>query len=113
MKFINIFIEVLKKFGDFKTRSSRAEFWTFFFMCIIISFILGMVSHTVSSVFSLVILVPSLAVGTRRLHDIGKSGWTQLWILTIVGIIYLIILWAQEGENTENKWGQVPKNIEI
>ncbi len=113
MQFINIFVEALKKFGDFNTRSNRAEFWTFFFMCVIISFILGMVSHTVSSVFSLVILVPSLAVGARRLHDIGKSGWTQLWILTIVGIIYLIILWAQEGESAKNKWGQVPEIIEV
>ncbi len=113
MKFIEIFVEVLKNFGDFKTRTNRTDFWIFILISIVLSMLIGMLSFTLSYVFNLIILIPSLAVGARRLHDIGKSGLTQLWMLTIVGIIYLIILWAQEGENVANKWGEVPEVTEL
>ena len=52
--------------------------------------------------------IPQLAVGARRLHDIGKSGWNQLWALTVVGIIPLIIWWAKAGDPGENKYGPSP-----
>lgn len=114
MKFINIFVEVLKNFGDFKTRTNRADFWIFILVSIIISILLGAFSYRLSYLYSLIIIVPSLAVGTRRLHDIGKSGWTQLWLLLpLIGLIYLIILFAKEGEKTDNKWGEVPKTTDI
>ncbi len=107
MDYINTFIEVLKKFGDFKTRSGRAEFWIFFFGCIIINIVVGFFSNYLSSIIGLVLAVPSLAVGARRMHDIGKSGWTQLWwLLPIIGWVYIIILYAKEGEIMENKWGE-------
>lgn len=110
MKFINIFVEVLKKFGDFKTRSNKTEFWVFILVSIVVSFLIGLLgSYTLSSLYSLIIFIPSLAVGARRLHDIGKSGWTQLWIITIIGIIYLIILWIKDGDPSANKWGEVPE----
>ncbi len=114
MKFIEIFVEVLQNFGDFKTRSSRAEFWIFVLVNFIISVLIGMFSNTLSYLYSLVILVPSLAVGARRMHDIGKSGWTQLWLLLpIIGWIYIIILYGKEGETSANKWGEVPENTEL
>jgi len=49
--------------------------------------------------------VPSLAVGARRLHDCGRSGWWQLLILTVIGIILLLIWWATEGSSEENEYG--------
>ncbi len=114
MKFIDIFVEVLKNFGDFKTRSNRAEFWIFVLVNFIISILIGMFSSTLNFIFSLVVLVPSLAVGARRMHDIGKSGWTQLWVLLpIIGWIYIIILYAKEGETSANKWGEVPETTEL
>ncbi len=114
MKFIEIFVEVLKKFGDFKTRSNRAEFWIFVLIYVVVNTLIGMLSFTLSYVFSLLMLVPSLAVGARRMHDIGKSGWTQLWsLLPIIGWIYIIILYTKEGEATANKWGEVPEVIEL
>lgn len=113
MNYLNIFIEVLKNFGDFKTRTNKTNFWVFIFISILINIVIGMLnSHLLSSLYSLLILVPSLAVGARRLHDIGKSGWTQLWILTIVGIVYLIYLWIQDSELSENQWGKVSAKSE-
>lgn len=115
MKFLNIYLEVLKNFGDFKTRSNKTEFWVFVLINIVVSFVIGLLnSYTLNSLYSLAILVPGLAVGTRRLHDIGKSGWTQLWMfLPIIGWIYLILLFIKEGETQANQWGEVPKKIEL
>ena len=53
----------------------------------------------------IVVLLPSLAVGARRLHDAGRSGWWQLLVFTIIGIILLIIWWATVGENKKNNHG--------
>lgn len=107
MEIIDHYKAVFQKFSDFKTRSSRPEFWYFVLGNIILSFLFGLVSQNLSFLYSLVILIPSLAVGARRLHDIGKSGWTQLWaLLPIIGWIYLIVLFAKEGDIEENKWGK-------
>ncbi len=118
MKFINIFVDVLKKYGDFKTRSNRAEFWIFVLVNFIISILLGMVQFKVffylGIIYSLVVLVPGLAVSVRRLHDIGKSGWNLLWaFLPIIGWIYLLILYIREGEPQANKWGEVPADLDV
>ncbi len=118
MKFINIYLDVLKKFGDFKTRSNRAEFWIFVLVNFIISILLGLVKFnayfSLGTIYSILVIVPGLAVGARRLHDIGKSGWNQLWMfLPIIGVIYLIILWIREGEPQANKWGEVPADLDV
>jgi uncharacterized membrane protein YhaH (DUF805 family) len=48
---------------------------------------------------------PAIAAGARRLHDLNKSGWWQLLMITIVGLIPLVIWWATEGEKKKNKFG--------
>ena len=61
-----------------------------------------MLGDVVNGLVSLGLLLPALAVGTRRLHDIGKSGWWQLIMLTVIGLLILIYWWAQptvEGIN--------------
>ncbi len=68
-------------------------------------------SSSLSLLFSLAVLLPSLAVGTRRLHDINKSGWLQLlWLIPILGWIFLIYLLAQEGNAEANQYGETPAN---
>ena len=59
----------------------------------------------VNIIFSLVLILPGIAVTTRRLHDINKSGWWQLIELTIIGILLIIIWNATEGEKKKNKYG--------
>ena len=56
----------------------------------------------INIIFSVVTFLPAIAVGARRLHDINRSGWWQLLILTIIGIVLLIVWWATVGENKKN-----------
>ena len=61
--------------------------------------------------YGLAVLIPSLAVAIRRLHDVGKSGWYYLLVLLpIIGPIWLIVLFAKEGEQGDNRFGSNPKN---
>ncbi len=65
-----------------------------------------MISHLLSIVFSLAVLVPSLAVGARRLHDIGRSGWLQLLgLIPLIGAIILIYFYCQPGSAEANRFG--------
>ncbi len=85
------------KYAEFSGRASRSEYWWFFLFCLLVSAALGYLSQSLSAVFSIATLLPSLAVGTRRLHDTGRSGWWQLmWLVPLVGWIVLIIFFAQE-----------------
>ena len=54
---------------------------------------------------SLATFFPAIAAGARRLHDLNKSGWWQLIMITIVGLIPLVIWWATEGEKKKNRFG--------
>jgi uncharacterized membrane protein YhaH (DUF805 family) len=65
-----------------------------------------------TTLFQLAVLIPSLAVGVRRLHDLGKSGWMLLIVLIpCVGIILLIVWAASDGEPHDNAYGPVPTNV--
>lgn len=85
----------LTKYAEFSGRASRAEFWWFALFVLLVATALAYLSEMLSSVFLIAILLPLLAAGTRRLHDSGRSGWWQLFLLAPVGgIIILGILWA-------------------
>jgi uncharacterized membrane protein YhaH (DUF805 family) len=84
------------KYVDFNGVASRSEFWWFILFGFIVGVVLGAVSVTVANLFALAILLPQLAVGARRLHDVGRSGWWQLLVLIpIFGLIVLIVFWVQ------------------
>ena len=92
----------LSKYASFSGRASRPEFWWFFLFQILISLAASMLGDVIAGLVSLGLLLPALAVGTRRLHDIDKSGWWQLIMLTVIGLLVLIYWWAQpavEGRN--------------
>lgn len=99
------------KYADFSGRAKRPEFWWFALFCLIVSLLLEAVSSGVSWLFSLATLLPSLAVGARRLHDLNKSGWMQLiWLIPVLGWIYMIYLLAQPGDSGDNQYGTPPTN---
>ena len=112
---------VLKKYTVFTGRARRAEYWYFVLFNAIISAALNIVSHIVgdrsgslSSLYSLAVFLPALAVAMRRLHDIGKSGWWLLLILLpLIGWIWLIVLFATDSNLGENKYGQNPKDLAV
>jgi uncharacterized membrane protein YhaH (DUF805 family) len=87
------------KYADFSGRASRSEYWWWFLFLVLGTIAASIVSDTVSALFSLATVVPSLAVGCRRLHDIDKSGWFQLLnLIPVIGWI-IVVYWAvQEGK---------------
>ena len=102
MNFSQAISVCLSKYATFTGRASRPEFWWFFLFQILISFAASMLGDLIAGLVSLGLLLPALAVGTRRLHDIGKSGWWQLIMLTVIGLLVLIYWWVQptvEGGN--------------
>jgi uncharacterized membrane protein YhaH (DUF805 family) len=87
------------KYATFDGRAPRSEFWWFFLFTLLMSAAAGIVSETLSGLFSLGVLLPSLAVGARRLHDVNRSGWfLLLWLVPIIGWIVLIVWAVQEGK---------------
>jgi len=87
------------KYATFDGRATRSEYWWFALFTFLASVILGMISETASGVFSLAVLLPSLAVGARRLHDTDRSGWfLLLWLLPIIGWIVLLFFAVQESK---------------
>lgn len=87
------------KYATFDGRATRSEYWWFALFTFLASVILGMISETASGVFSLAVLLPSLAVGARRLHDTDRSGWfLLLWLLPVIGWIVLLFFAVQESK---------------
>lgn len=87
------------KYAAFDGRASRSEYWWFFLFTLLASMATGIVSETLSGLFSLAVLLPSLAVGARRLHDIDKSAWfLLLWFIPLIGWLVLIVWATQEGK---------------
>jgi len=111
---MNYYFEVLKKYAVFSGRSQKKEYWEFFFLNIIITFILGFADSVIgvtygqvsllTAIYSLAVLVPSISVTVRRMHDVNKSGWYSLVP------IYNFILTLTSGTNGDNKYGPDPKN---
>jgi uncharacterized membrane protein YhaH (DUF805 family) len=117
---LEAFFLVLKKYKDFSGRSGRREFWMFFFVNLIVGLvfsILGMIPFfgklffIASVLYFLAILVPSIALGIRRLHDTDKTGYLiLLCIIPVAGAIILLYLCYLEGTPGENQYGPEPKS---
>jgi uncharacterized membrane protein YhaH (DUF805 family) len=89
------------KYADFDGTASRSEYWWFVLFTVLASIGCSAISQTLGGVFSLAVLLPSIAAATRRLHDTGRSGWWQLmWFVPAIGMIVLIVFLAQEGRPT-------------
>ena len=115
MELINNYVDVLKNYVNFQGRARRREYWFFVLANIIVSAVIGLIGSIIklpilTSIYSLAVLVPSLAVAVRRLHDIGKSGlWFLLVFVPLVGAIVLLVFFCQDGEVGTNSYGPNPK----
>jgi uncharacterized membrane protein YhaH (DUF805 family) len=86
----------LTKYADFHGRASRAELWWFVLAVTLVAAALNVLDQAWTTVFLIGTLLPLLAAGARRLHDTGKSGWWQLFLLApVAGMVLIGILWAQ------------------
>lgn len=116
MTFSDSIITCLKKYGDFKGRASRSELWWFALFTMLLSLTMMMIDPTKAFIVTLIFLMPSVAVGVRRLRDAGlHTGWILLWPLTMIephwlglpeaykavcglAAVALIILWCQKAK---------------
>ncbi len=111
-----------QKYADFNGRARRSEYWYYVLFTVIVAIVADIIDRIVGTndmfsnnglvgtIASLALLVPSLAVGARRLHDTDRSGWWQLISLTVVGVIVLIVFWVQDSKG-DNKHGPNPKGL--
>lgn len=114
---MNWYLKVLKQYADFNGRARRQEYWMFVLFNIIFSIVAGALDTTlgtwgaIGGLYALAILVPSLAVSVRRLHDIGKSGWMLLIaLIPVIGVIWLLVLLITDSTPRSNQYGANPKN---
>jgi DNA-binding CsgD family transcriptional regulator len=95
MTFAESIRSCLTKYAEFQGRASRSEFWWFTLFVTLAAAALAYISMTVSNAFLVAMLLPLLAAGTRRLHDSGRSGWWQLFLLVpVAGLVLQAILWT-------------------
>ena len=111
--FIDNFVNIVtKKYFCFEGKADRREFWQFFLVCVVISFVLGLIPVVkyLGWLLDLALLCPALGVGARRLHDTGRTGWLQLIaLIPFIGIIVLIVFWAQAGTSDAPAAAEEPK----
>ncbi len=120
---MNWYLHVLKNYANFNGRARRKEFWMFVLFNILFGIVamgidnmLGLANDMtgygpVYGLYTLAVFIPGLAVSVRRLHDIGKSGWMILIsLIPIIGFIWLLVLFVQEGNHGPNQYGPDPKN---
>ena len=112
------FIDPLKNhYADFEGRVTRQTYWMFTLWATIIIFVLNVIGLLIGfeflgDVLSLAILIPSIALGARRLHDIGMSGWMQvIGLIPILGWIVIIYFLAKQGETGPNVYGNDPRAV--
>jgi len=116
------YIDVLKKYFVFSGRAQRAEYWYFILFNIIASIIIVIIDSIVgtfnpetgvgilSVIYALAILIPSIAVAVRRLHDTGRTGWWLLiWLIPLVGFIVILVFMILDSEPSDNEYGANPK----
>lgn len=118
------YVAVLKKYAVFSGRARRKEYWMF----ALFNLIFGLVAMVLDNIlgidmegigygplyiiYGLGTLIPSIAVGVRRLHDVGKSGWMLLIaLIPIIGAIWLLVLFLTDSKPGPNEYGPNPKEV--
>ena len=124
---MSYYLTVLKKYAVFEGRAHRAEYWWFVLFNVIISVALNTIFGArgrvpeeplaqatplaiIPAIYGLGLLLPSLAVAVRRLHDTGRAGWwIFIGLIPLVGWIVLIVFYVQDSDAGDNAYGANPK----
>ena len=112
-EFVNCYLDAWRKYHSFSGRATRKDYWGFILINLLVGFVIGIVEGIlgmddgfISSLYSLAVICPNLALGARRLHDVDRSGWWQLAIVVPLLCFYpLYLLWIKPGKNEANKYG--------
>ena len=121
------YLKVMRdNYANFSGRARRREYWMYVLVQSIIMIGLMILDSVLGLDFELqgislgygylyligliVHFIPSLAVLVRRLHDVGKSGWFYfIFLIPLIGVLWLLVLYCTEGQKQDNKWGPDPK----
>ncbi len=113
---LNYYLDVLRKYTVFSGRARRAEFWWFTLINWIVTVVLQIVDNAIGTggiiggLYGLGVLLPSIAVAIRRLHDTDRSGWWLLLVLIpIIGWLVLLYFYVQDSQPEPNQHGPSPK----
>lgn len=127
------YLHVIKNYAVFTGRGRRSEYWYFVLFNIIFAIVAMLIDRLIGDTFTmetsrgvlaepfgyvyiiyaLFVLIPGLAVGVRRLHDINKSGWFFfLALIPVIGSIWLLVWFCMDGTPGDNKYGPNPKETE-
>lgn len=117
---INYYLQMFTRWSDFSGRSSRSEYWWPFAINVIVGSLISstysikdasFISLGTSGLYSLIILIPAIALTIRRLHDTDRSGVNILWLLLpFIGWIVLLFMLIGDSTPGSNKYGSNPKN---
>lgn len=120
MNFTQAITTGFQKYATFHGRAARSEYWFWVLFTVLGSWAAGFVDYAlfgysladglspIGSIFQLAVLVPSLAVGARRLHDMDHTGWWQLIALTGIGAFVLLVWFCFRGTDGPNRFGPDP-----
>ncbi len=101
----------LRNYVNFEGRAVRAEYWYWVLFVVLVSLVASFADAMVgtvvviSTIASLILLLPGIAVAVRRLHDSGKTGWNMLWGLLPFGVFYVLYLMLRPSTTGENAYG--------
>jgi uncharacterized membrane protein YhaH (DUF805 family) len=121
---MNYYTDVLKKYAVFSGRARRKEYWMFFLFNTVIELALGYILAQLGArtnnialiflayVYALAVIIPSIAVTVRRLHDVNQSGWLFLVVLIpLIGWIILLVFTLMDSNPGDNQYGPNPKGM--
>jgi uncharacterized membrane protein YhaH (DUF805 family) len=129
---MNYYLKAFKNYATFNGRATRTDYWMFALINLIFGIIAMIIDHLlgtcfkldlamgtqtmlygyVYAIYNLVVFIPGLALGVRRLHDVGKSGWFFLIVfLPLIGAIWLLVLFCTDSQAGENAYGPNPKEL--
>lgn len=119
MSFADAIRTVFSKYATFSGRARRSEFWWFYLFAIILYIVAAIIDAAIGNnllwiIVALGLIVPSLAVTVRRLHDTGRSGWWILiGIIPLIGAIVLLVFECQDSQPGANNYGPSPKGGDV
>lgn len=114
---------LVDKYASISGRANRTEYWIWQLFTLVLNIVLGVLSLALSSigegavyvsgglsvVVGLAVLLPSICVAVRRLHDTGRGGgWLFINFVPLVGWIWFLVLMLLPGEPQSNRFGEVP-----
>ena len=115
MNFTQAISSGFSRYFDFRTRSSRSEYWYWTLFSIVVSVAATMLDALIFSgaaildaISSFALFIPGIAVAARRLHDINRTAWWILIAFTIIGIFLLLYWYIQPGNRGDNDYGPDP-----